>query len=96
MPGGKGITDIWMSENKEGKWSTPVNVEDVNTEGREMFPFISKDSVLYFSSDGHLGLGALDIFESKAFHFLYPTFSVVLTRSHLAFYCGNHFALVVL
>ena len=37
----------------------------INTEGREMFPFISKDSTFYFSSDGHLNLGLLDIFKSN-------------------------------
>jgi len=40
----------------------------INTEGRESFPFISTDNQLYFSSDGHPGLGGMDIFVSK----LYP------------------------
>ena len=66
MPGGKGITDIWMSKNEGGKWSTPVNVADVNTEGREMFPFIGEDGTLYFSTDGYAGLGGLDVYRATA------------------------------
>lgn len=64
MPGGKGITDIWMSTLEGSKWTTPVNVADVNTEGREMFPFIGKDGTLYFSSDGFAGLGGLDVYRA--------------------------------
>ncbi|TVZ57295.1 outer membrane protein OmpA-like peptidoglycan-associated protein [Lutibacter sp. Hel_I_33_5] len=67
MPNGYGKTDLYrvrILENNE--YGTPINLgADINTEGREMFPFISKDNFLYFSSDGHIGLGSLDIFESK-------------------------------
>jgi len=66
MPGGKGITDIWMSEFKGGKWGTPVNVADVNTEGREMFPYIGEAGTLYFSSDAYAGLGGLDIYRATS------------------------------
>lgn len=63
MPGGYGQTDIWKSEYKEGQWSKPENLgEEVNTNGREMFPYVSKSGKLYFSSDGHNGLGGLDIY----------------------------------
>lgn len=62
MPGGKGVTDIWMSTFENGKWTKPVNVEAVNTEGREMFPYIGKEGILYLSSDGHAGLGGLDLY----------------------------------
>lgn len=64
MPGGKGVTDIWKSTFEEGKWTTPVNVEAVNTEGREMFPYLGKEGILYLSSDGNLGLGGLDLYRA--------------------------------
>lgn len=64
-PGGFGQTDIYVSNITEDGLSTPENLgESINTEGREMFPFISKDSTFYFSSDGYLNLGLLDIFKS--------------------------------
>ncbi len=67
MPGTRGESDIFKVEVKEfGEYGNPVNLGDViNTEARETFPFVSKDSVLYFSSDGHPGLGGLDIFAVK-------------------------------
>ena len=66
MPGTVGLSDIWKSTLVNGKWSTPVNMKDINTEGREMFPYISKSGTLYFSSDGHLGLGGLDVYRAGA------------------------------
>jgi len=39
--------------------------QKLNTEGQEMFPFVSSDNTLYFSSDGHLGLGGMDVFFAK-------------------------------
>ncbi len=66
MPGGIGATDIYSVSVDGENYGEPTNLGNgINTEGREMFPFISEDNVFYFSSDGHLGLGALDIFESK-------------------------------
>ena len=64
--GGLGQTDIYYVDiNDDGSYGDPVNMGDqINTEGREMFPFISKDSTMYFSSDGYLNLGLLDIFKS--------------------------------
>lgn len=65
MPWGYGGTDIYRADLVNGQWSEPVNLGNaVNTDGNEMFPFIATDSVLYFASDGHLGLGGLDIFSS--------------------------------
>jgi outer membrane protein OmpA-like peptidoglycan-associated protein/tetratricopeptide (TPR) repeat protein len=65
MPGGKGGMDIYMSKkDSAGVFGAPVNLGDkVNSAGNEVFPFISHDGKLYFSSDGHDGLGGLDIFE---------------------------------
>ncbi len=63
MPGGMGETDLYYVEiYSDGTFGTPVNAgPEINTIGREMFPFV-KDETLYFSSDGHYGLGGLDVF----------------------------------
>jgi outer membrane protein OmpA-like peptidoglycan-associated protein len=65
--GGIGQTDIYSVQIKDdGSYGEPENMgEKINTEGREMFPFVAKDSTLYFSSDGYLNLGLLDIFKSN-------------------------------
>ena len=65
--GGLGQTDIYSVEiNKGGTYGEPKNLGNkINTEGREMFPFISQDNTFYFSSDGYLNLGLLDIFKSN-------------------------------
>ncbi|MDA0882142.1 MAG: OmpA family protein [Bacteroidetes bacterium] len=66
MPGGSGGTDIYMSTKNETGWSSPVNLgPKVNTEGNEMFPYLSENNKMYFSSDGHAGLRGLDIFVSE-------------------------------
>ncbi|GAB3516829.1 carboxypeptidase regulatory-like domain-containing protein [Emticicia fontis] len=63
MPGGYGGTDIYVTEYRDGQWSSPVNLgREINTEGNEMFPFIDENGDMYFASDGHEGLGGLDIF----------------------------------
>jgi len=65
MPGGIGGTDIYVSDVLEdGTLDTPVNLGNViNTEGNEAFPFIyNEEGMLYFSSDGHVGLGLMDVF----------------------------------
>lgn len=63
MPGGFGGTDLYAVEFNGGQWGTPVNVgKQLNTEGNEMFPFASADGNIYFASDGHEGLGGLDVF----------------------------------
>ncbi|MDG1475678.1 MAG: OmpA family protein, partial [Vicingaceae bacterium] len=65
MPGGKGGVDIYKTTRKDdGSWGEAQNLGDkINTEGNEMFPFIqANNEMLFFASDGHLGLGGLDIF----------------------------------
>lgn len=63
MPGGFGGMDIYKSTLENGRWSPPVNMgAEINTEGLELFPVIHKSGKLYFSSDGHKGLGGLDIY----------------------------------
>ncbi len=66
MPGGKGLSDLYVVDVKEdGSFGTPQNMGGViNTEGRETFPYVSNIGRLYFASDGHLGLGGLDVFVS--------------------------------
>ncbi len=67
MPGGKGASDLYQVAIKgDGSFGTPVNLGDrINTEGKETFPFVSENNDLYFSSDGHIGLGGLDVFVTK-------------------------------
>lgn len=66
MPGGFGETDIYKSEWLDGSWSKPANLgESINTKGKEMFPYLDKDSILYFASDGQPGIGGLDIFAAR-------------------------------
>ena len=63
MPGGFGGMDIYMCKWVDTTWSTPINLgAGVNSPGEEVFPYIYKDSILYYSSDGRGGLGGLDIF----------------------------------
>ncbi len=67
MPGGFGQTDIYKTELINGVWSKPVNLgETVNTSGKEMFPYVDKSGVLYFSSDGYTGFGGLDIYAAQS------------------------------
>lgn len=64
--GGYGGTDIYMCFKSANNWTEPVNLgPNVNTAGNEMFPFIDETGILYFASDGHAGLGGLDIFSSN-------------------------------
>ncbi|MDC6384440.1 flagellar motor protein MotB [Flagellimonas taeanensis] len=67
MPGSLGESDIFMTEIiGDGTYGPIVNLgKNINTMARETFPFITKDGVLYFSSDGHQGLGGLDVFATK-------------------------------
>jgi outer membrane protein OmpA-like peptidoglycan-associated protein/tetratricopeptide (TPR) repeat protein len=64
MPGTVGQSDLYVVDiNDDGTFGEPKNLgKGINTEARENFPFISQDNELYFSSDGHVGLGGLDIF----------------------------------
>ncbi|MBN2779169.1 MAG: OmpA family protein [Bacteroidales bacterium] len=67
MPGGQGETDIWYCEKTQsGTWGSPRNAgETINTSGKEMFPYFDLNGNLYFSSDGHPGMGGLDLFKSS-------------------------------
>ncbi|MBB6463915.1 OmpA family protein [Flammeovirga kamogawensis] len=62
-PNGIGGTDLYYSDLKDGNWSSPTLLgKHINSINDEVFPYISTDNKLYFSSDGWGGLGGLDIF----------------------------------
>lgn len=67
-PGSKGGLDIWFStKNEDGSWQNPVNLGDsINTPKDEQSPFIHADNTtLYFSSNGHIGMGGFDIYMTR-------------------------------
>ncbi|MES2864241.1 MAG: OmpA family protein [Bacteroidota bacterium] len=67
MPGTYGESDLYsVSINTDGTYGSPKNLgPKINTKSRETFPYIAKDSTLYFATDGRPGFGGLDIFSSK-------------------------------
>lgn len=67
MPGTIGKSDLYsVTISEDGSFGTPINLgKTINTEGRETYPFITAKNELYFASDGHPGLGGLDIFATK-------------------------------
>lgn len=66
IPGGYGGKDIWRISLKERQGSLVNLGPDINTEGNDDFPYVRSDGSLYFSSDGHPGMGGLDIFRATA------------------------------
>ena len=67
MPGGYGGKDIYKvtRTNRQAEWSKPENLgPDINTKDNEEFPYIRDNGTLYFASDGHIGMGGLDIFKA--------------------------------
>ena len=66
-PGGYGGKDLYVVERRaNGTYGQPRNLgPKVNTFGDEMYPYISSDNILYFSSDGHIGFGGLDLFKAE-------------------------------
>lgn len=97
IPGGYGGMDIYVSRIKDGFLSKPKNLGPaINTIGNEIFPFISSENKLYFTSDGHPGMGGYDLFFSKlkndvfskAFNMGYPIntsfddFSLILDNTN--------------
>lgn len=67
MPGGKGGVDLYkVRRGADGAWGNAENLGDnINTEGNETFPFMHESGLFFFSSDGHPGLGGLDIFACR-------------------------------
>ena len=70
MPGSLGMSDIWYVKMLgEDIFSNPINMgEPINTVTRETFPFVSEENNLYFSSEGHAGMGGLDIFVTRLYN----------------------------
>ncbi len=66
MDGGYGGKDLWLVYKiARDQWSEPANLGPaINTGGDEMFPFLRSNGTLYFSSDGHIGMGGLDIYKA--------------------------------
>lgn len=65
-PGGMGGADLYLSYLENGQWTPAINLGPaINTSGDELFPFISETDKLYFSSNGHFGLGGQDLFCSR-------------------------------
>lgn len=67
MPGGYGGRDLWIStyDKKSDTWSKPINLgPEINTKGDELFPTFAKNGDLFFASNGHPGMGNLDIFRA--------------------------------
>ncbi len=90
MEGGIGGTDIYYCDKKDNAWSTPVNAGNkINTSGNEMFPFLVNDSLLYFSSNGHVGLGGLDVFFTNPL-----TDDVVINAGYPASTAADDFAYI--
>lgn len=104
-PMGRGGSDIYVTTLQNGEWTNPVNIgPHVNTAGDELYPHLENDSTLIFSSNGHGGLGGLDIYLSKrkrgefrpAFNLGYPLnssyddFSLVSdSTGRLGFFSSN-------
>ncbi|MGV3639715.1 MAG: OmpA family protein, partial [Adhaeribacter sp.] len=67
MPGGFGDTDIYFSvKNAAGSWSKPVNAGPaINTAAKELFPVVAANGRFYFSSEGHSGMGGLDLYGAR-------------------------------
>ena len=73
MPGGMGGTDIYVCKDVGGRWGEPENLgPTVNTRYNESFPFIAANGTLYFASNGHPGLGGLDIFAAPSTNGKFP------------------------
>ncbi len=96
MPSSIGKTDIFKVAITPEGYGEPENLgKSVNTKEKEMFPFISDENILFFSSDGHRGLGLLDIFQTKIYDD--GTFSKVVNlnfpfnskRDDFSFYVNN-------
>ncbi len=65
--GGFGANDLWKVERQaDGSWGNLENLGPyINSDGEDVFPYIAPDGTLYFSSDGHVGFGELDLFVVK-------------------------------
>lgn len=97
MPGGKGGLDIWRTRIIDGKAIGVENLgEPINTPGNEMFPTFRPNGDLYFSSDGHPGMGGLDIFigrigDDLQYHITHPGYPLNSSGDDFGMtFEGNH------
>ncbi|RFS20224.1 flagellar motor protein MotB [Chitinophaga silvatica] len=66
MPNGAGGTDLYVChKTATGEWDLPINLKDLNTEGNERTPAIDSYNNFYFSSDGRVGMGGLDVYQAQ-------------------------------
>ncbi|MGM9479437.1 OmpA family protein [Pedobacter sp. GSP4] len=66
MPGGLGGTDIYVClKTDAGEWGKPINLKEVNTEGNDRSPVLDEKDNFYFSSDGRIGMGGLDVYRAR-------------------------------
>jgi len=66
MPGGQGGSDLYYCLKNGDDWSEPQNAgKMLNTEGEEVFPYFADNNTLFFSSDGQIGYGGLDIYKTS-------------------------------
>lgn len=95
MPGGKGGKDLWYItyDKANSVWTKPVNMGAINSNGDDMFPYLADDGTLFFASDGHNGLGGLDIFKAPKTGEM--TFGPVANLDYPINSSSNDFGLVV-
>ena len=93
MPGGFGGSDLYrVAINEDGSFGTPENLGgNVNTVGKELFPSLDSNGTLYFTSNGHIGLGGLDVFKAEAQN---GSFGAVENLGNGANSAGDDFAFV--
>ncbi len=104
MNGGAGSKDIWMMKKNNNTWEQPVNLGyPINTEGKEMFPYVVGDTLLFYASDGNIGFGGLDIYYVKfnGDHFSEPVnmgtpfnscsddFGIIFLAKDSGMFCSN-------
>lgn len=102
--GGEGSNDIWRVERfEDSSWSEPENLgKPINTNGEDVFPYIAPDGTMYFSSDGHVGFGGLDLFVvrnknrkrtvenlGKPLNSSYDDFAITFRSNQLGFFTSN-------
>ena len=93
MPGGFGASDLYqVSLNEDGSFGTPENLgSGINTGGKELFPSLDSNGTLYFASNGHMGLGGLDVFKADAQN---DGFGMVQNLGNGANSAGDDFAFI--
>ena len=105
MPGGYGELDIYVVDiNSDGNYGSPKNLgPNVNTKQTELFPYIDQNNTIYFSSNGHKGIGGLDIFKSEfingnfqqavnlppPFNSKYDDFAFVIDAANSGYFTSN-------